>query len=204
MRIVITKNGRILFQEINPDIKYKSLLKNNRSINIKKGIYKNSTFNDMNNIKTVKYGNSTKNIFNPKKTIKNMELDDVLSDFNSSRGNSKPFCKVLNLDPNKNLNMPQSIAERYFTTQFNSPNNDDEDKNILPDVLISINKSVEKDANKMGVNYIYNNINSLHTLKENKNKVMKNKKVTLKVKGKTYTAKTNSKGKATFKLTKLT
>ena len=126
----------------------------------------------MNNIKTVKYGNSTKNIFNPKKTIKNMELDDVLSDFNSSRGNSKPFCKVLNLDPNKNLNMPQSIAERYFTTQFNSPNNDDEDKNILPDVLISINKSIEKDANKMGLDYIYNNINSLHTLKENKNEKM--------------------------------
>ena len=172
MRIVITKNGRILFQEINPDIKYKSLLKNNRSINIKKGIYKNSKFNDMNNIKTVKYGNSTKNIFNPKKTIKNMELDDVLSDFNFSRGNSKHFCKVLNLDPNKNLNMPQSIAERYFTTQFNSPNNDSEDKNILPDVLISINKSIEKDANKMGLNYIYNNINSLHTLKENKNEKM--------------------------------
>ena len=42
------------------------------------------------------------------------------------------------------------------------------------------------------------------TLKDNKNKVMKNKKVTLKVNGKTYTAKTNSKGVATFKLTKLT
>ena len=42
------------------------------------------------------------------------------------------------------------------------------------------------------------------TLKDNKNKVMKNKKVTLKVNGKTYTAKTNSKGIATFKLSKLT
>ena len=96
-----------------------------------------------------------------------MELDDVLSDFNSSRGNLKPFCKVLNLDPNKNLNMPQSIAERYFTTQTNSVN-EHEEKNLLPDVLISINKSIEKDANKMGLDYIYNNINSLHTLKENK------------------------------------
>ena len=33
---------------------------------------------------------------------------------------------------------------------------------------------------------------------------MKKAKVTIKVKGKTYKAKTNSKGKATFKITKLT
>lgn len=42
------------------------------------------------------------------------------------------------------------------------------------------------------------------TLKTNQNKVMKGAKVTLKVKGKTYTAKTNAKGKATFKVKKLT
>ena len=41
-------------------------------------------------------------------------------------------------------------------------------------------------------------------LKTNKNKVMKNSKVYLKVKGKTYKAKTNSKGQAKFKITKLT
>ena len=42
------------------------------------------------------------------------------------------------------------------------------------------------------------------TLKNNLNKVMKSIKVTLKVNGKTYSAKTNSKGQATFKITKLT
>lgn len=41
-------------------------------------------------------------------------------------------------------------------------------------------------------------------MKNSKNKAMKNAKVTLKVNGKTYVAKTNSKGKATFKITKLT
>ena len=41
-------------------------------------------------------------------------------------------------------------------------------------------------------------------LKDNKNMAMKKVKVTLKVKGKTYRATTNSKGKATFKITKLT
>ena len=41
-------------------------------------------------------------------------------------------------------------------------------------------------------------------MKTNQNKVMKNTKVTLKVNGKTYSAKTNAKGQATFKITKLT
>ena len=42
------------------------------------------------------------------------------------------------------------------------------------------------------------------TLKNNKGKIIKKGKVTLKIKGKTYKATTNSKGKATFKITKLT
>ena len=41
-------------------------------------------------------------------------------------------------------------------------------------------------------------------MKNNKGKVIKKAKVTLTVKGKTYKATTNSKGKATFKITKLT
>jgi hypothetical protein len=42
------------------------------------------------------------------------------------------------------------------------------------------------------------------TLKNNLGKVMKKTKVTIKVNGKTYSAKTNNKGQATFKLNKLT
>ncbi|MEE1336674.1 MAG: hypothetical protein UHG12_09200, partial [Methanobrevibacter sp.] len=42
------------------------------------------------------------------------------------------------------------------------------------------------------------------TLKTNQNKAMKKAKVTLKIKGKTYKATTNAKGKAVFKIKKLT
>jgi hypothetical protein len=41
-------------------------------------------------------------------------------------------------------------------------------------------------------------------LKNSKNKAMNKAMVYLKVNGKTYSAKTNSKGQATFKITKLT
>ena len=65
--------------------------------------------------------------------------------------------------------MPQSIAERYFSTQINSDSTDNEEKNILPDVLISINKSIEKEASKMGLDYLYDNISSLQSMKEQGN-----------------------------------
>ena len=41
------------------------------------------------------------------------------------------------------------------------------------------------------------------TLKDNQNKVMKSVKLTIKIKGKAYTAKTNAQGKATFKIKNL-
>ena len=170
MRILITKNGRIIIQDIHPDIKYKGLLTSQKSFVSKKN-FNNLTLNSLKH-KTI--DKSTKNIFHPKKKLKNLEIDDVLSEINSPQmNNSKSVCKMLTIDPNKNLNMPQSVADKYFSTQFDSMNNDNEDKNILPDVLISINKSIEKDASKRGLDYIYNNISSLQTMKENgRNRMM--------------------------------
>lgn len=170
MRILITKNGRIIIQDIHPDIKYKGLLTSQKSFVSKKN-FNNLTLNSL-KYKTI--DKSTKNIFHPKKKLKNLEIDDVLSEINSPQmNNSKSVCKMLTIDPNKNLNMPQSVADKYFSTQFDSMNNENEDKNILPDVLISINKSIEKDASKKGLDYIYNNISSLQTMKENgRNRMM--------------------------------
>ena len=47
MRIVITKNGRILIQEINPDVKYKGLLTKQRSLNKTKFFPKKIKFNEV-------------------------------------------------------------------------------------------------------------------------------------------------------------
>jgi hypothetical protein len=90
MRIVITKNGRILIQEINPDVKYKSMLTNSKSLNKTKFFHKNIQFNKL---KKKTYGNSVKNIFSPQNKPKNLKIDEVLSDFNSPKANQNHFSK---------------------------------------------------------------------------------------------------------------
>ena len=60
------------------------------------------------------------------------------------------------------------MSKRYFSTQTNSLSEENEENNILPDVLLSINKSIEKDASQKGYNYIYNNISSLQSMRGDK------------------------------------
>lgn len=163
MRIVITKNGRILIQEINPENKFNNFLTNHNLLNLTN---KTSKRFNSNLQKQKTFGNSTKNIFNPKKRFAKLEIDDVLLDYKSNKDKSNSPLKVLNLEPNKHLNMPQSIVERYFSSQNNSLNEEKEEKNILPDVLLSINKSIEKDASRKGFNYIYKNISFLQNMKD--------------------------------------
>ena len=93
----------------------------------------------------------------------NVDIDDVLLSFQTKdkKLSSSSQCKILDISPNKHLNLPQSIAERYFTDQTPIER---ETKNFLPDVFLSINKSIEKDANEKGFNYIYNNISALKTI----------------------------------------
>ena len=72
-------------------------------------------------------------------------------------------------------------------------------------VKITINKEKTKiDAKKKTFKRTKKVKKYTITLKNSKNKAITKVKVTLKIKGKTYTAKTNAKGKATFKIKKLT
>ena len=158
MRIVITKNGKMIIREINPEVRYKSLTTTHNPLTAKIFRKKEKKNHSRNN----SFGSTSNNlsVHHP-----NLEIDEVLSNVQSSKKNFKtsPECKILNIDPNKHLALPQSIADRYFTDNNKIENTD---KNLLPDVFVSINKSIEHDANTKGFNYIYNNISSLQTMRE--------------------------------------
>ena len=77
------------------------------------------------------------------------------------------------------------------------------DKSTL-DVKVTVNKASPKlTGNAKTFKFEDKTKKYTVTLKDNNGNVLKNKKISLKVNGKTYTANTNSKGVATFKLTKL-
>ena len=156
MRIVITKNGKIIIREINPEVKYKNLLTSHNQFMSRRFGNQSKLSHSRNN----SFGNTSNNLSIHNK---NLNIDDVLSNVQSNKKNIKSTsqCKILNLEPNKHLMLPQSIADRYFDDQSSL---EIEDKNLLPDVFVSINKSIEKDANTKGFNYIYNNISSLQTM----------------------------------------
>ena len=156
MRIVITKNGKIIIREINPEVKYKNLLTSHNQFMSRRFGNQSKLSHSRNN----SFGNTSNNLSIHNK---NLNIDDVLSNVQSNKKNlkSNSQCKILNLEPNKHLMLPQSIADRYFEDQSSL---EIEDKNLLPDVFVSINKSIEKDANTKGFNYIYNNISSLQTM----------------------------------------
>ena len=157
MRIVITKNGKTIIKEINPEIKFKSLISSHNPFSIRRI----KSISKLKHSRNNSFGN--KNASNLSLFHQNLEIDDVLLNVQTKKKNAKSLsqCKFINLETNKHFVLPQSIAERYFSEPSSIEN---ENKNLLPDVFESINKSIEKDANQKGFNYIYNNISSMQTI----------------------------------------
>lgn len=95
------------------------------------------------------------------------------------------------------LKINLAAGEHYIFTQYNNE--------VLAKNIITIKKAASKiTAKAKSYKASVKTKKYVITLKNNKGKVIKKAKVTLTVKGKTYKATTNSKGKATFKITKLT
>lgn len=113
--------------------------------------------------------------------------------------------KTITIDSNGEVSLPLNrLTPKTYTVKivFNGNSYFKEDINVLK---VTIKKATPKiTAKAKTFKKSVKTKKYTITLKNNLNKVMKNTKVTIKVNKKTYTAKTNSKGVATFKITKLT
>ena len=97
----------------------------------------------------------------------------------------------------------KGLAPKTYTAKITFNGNDIYEKSAK-NVKVTVNKVVSKIiAGKKTFNVKTNVKKYAAVLKDSTGKPIKNVKLTLKVKGKTYAAKTNSKGKAIFKITKL-
>ena len=195
MRIVITKNGQIIIREINPEIRYKSLVTSHNT-NPSRRIWNKQKFSRNNS-----FGKTSNNLSIPHQ---NLEIDDVLLNVQTHKKNfkSNSQCKFINVEANKHLTLPQSIADRYFSEPTSI---ETEDKNLLPDVFESINKSIEKDVNNKGFNYVYNNISSLKTMREKEIEGSFSRKKTTEDNSSFFNTEQNDMGKysTTFSLPKI-
>ena len=101
------------------------------------------------------------------------------------------------------ITVPNSLAVKTYTAKVTFAG-DSEYLNSAKDVKVTVKKATSKlTAKKKTFKAKKKTKKYTVTLKAN-NKAVKKVKLTLKVKGKTYKATTNAKGKATFKLNKLT
>ena len=110
---------------------------------------------------------------------------------------NKNYIERTDANGTASLKIDLAAGEHYIFTEYNNE--------ILAKNVITIKKAASKiTAKAKSYKASVKTKKYVITLKNNKGKVIKKAKVTLTVKGKTYKATTNSKGKATFKITKLT
>jgi hypothetical protein len=178
-------------------------------INITSDITDNNT-NDSPNIGSIITSkiicNNINTVFNINKnliiTLKDIKGNPIKNAKINVKVNNKNYAKVTN--NNGQIQIALSLAPKTYTATITYAGNDQytgsycKSKIVITKALpkITANKKTFKIKTKIKKYAI--------TLKDNKGKAIKKVKVTLKVKGKKYTAKTNAKGKATFNMKKLT
>ena len=118
--------------------------------------------------------------------------------------NNKNYNAQIQGNGKAEIAIPTSLAVKIYTATIKYAG----DSTVLGSTIkinVVVNKATPKiTASKKTFKVKDKTKKYVVTLKTDKNKVYKNQKVTIKVNGKTYSAKTNSKGQAIFKLKKLT
>ena len=154
MRIVITKDGTKYIEELSPNVSigYNSDSDMSKRNNIKKTkiFPKTRSVNQIGILnKNLKFNHkSSTNIF--KNSAKNININDMLNNvinkkdlgsFNIKNGNSLEIIKLKN--KNKKVKLPQILENKYIL--YDIDNSSDQQNNIIPDILLSINNSIDNE-----------------------------------------------------------
>ena len=150
MRIVITKDGTKFIEDLSLSA---SIGYNSDSDMSKRNIKKTKFFpktRSVNQIgilnKNIKFNHkSSTNIF--KNGSKNININDMLKNvinnknLNLINGNSLEVIKLKN--KNKKVKLPQILENKYIL--YDVDNSSDQQNNFIPDILVSINNSIDND-----------------------------------------------------------
>nr|WP_295162535.1 hypothetical protein [uncultured Methanobrevibacter sp.] len=150
---------------------------------------------------TTTYGTS-KNIV---VTLKDANGNVLANQKVSVKLNNVVYTKTTNAKGQVSIAVPKTLAVKNAYTATITFAGDDNHAKSTGSVKVVVNKATPKlTASAKSFKRTTKTKKYTVTLKTDKNAAMKNVKVTIKVNGKTYNATTNSKGQATFKITKLT
>ena len=166
MRIVVTNNGTKFIEDLSPNnsIDYNSdTTQNNLSI-IKlrlKNLKKNKSVNQMMNMrKNNKF--YFKSLSNLNSNLEKIDVGDVLNSIKTNNDNinqnnkGKSFSpninnlKIIKLKNKKKIKLPKILESRYIL--FDSKNKKEEYEKVIPEILLSINDSIDND------NYVKRNL----------------------------------------------
>ena len=165
MRIIITKNGKIIIKDIYPEIKYKKLISYSTSKYKDKKSYLdenniNKTMHNKSFVRNLSF-NTTK--INNRNIYNKIDIDNILTEIKDNTQNSQ---NIKNININQKLNLPQSVTYKYLN-ENKTNNEENQNKNLLPNVFDSINKKIEKEYKRKEYDYIFDSNKSLKSNEKN-------------------------------------
>ena len=177
MRIVITKDGKTIIEEINPENKYKSLLE-------RKPLKKRSCSNASYNTSNLNFTNNNNSFekYQHQNSKSYHDLDTVFTNLQSHEKRNDINLKEININAKNKLFLPSYMQEKYInykdykTINFNEKN-DNKGINLIPEVYVSINKEIEKDLDEKGYDYVCKNFRTLNYMRMEEEEHEKNNKI---------------------------
>lgn len=179
MRIVITKDGKTIIQEIDPQIKYKSLLE-------RKPLKKRSCSNASYNTSNLNFTNNNNNSFEKyqhQNSKSYYDLDTVYTNLQTQENRDDINLKEISVSSKNKLFLPNFMQEKYnnhnkdFKTISFKENTENKGNNLIPKVYISINKEIEKDLEEKGIDYVCKSFRTLNNMRKEEEELEKSNKM---------------------------